>query len=160
MELTLVVAMSSDRVIGYAGNIPWNLPEDLKLFRELTWGGTVIMGRNTWSSIGRPLDGRTNLVVSQTLPTPEGVVVCPSLPQALDTAKQFCKPVFIIGGEGLYREALPLANNLVVSYIEGDFIGDRFFPVLDSDDWEMTRQENYVGFSRKFYRRRTAGSSA
>jgi len=159
MNLTLVVAMTSDHVIGHEGKIPWKLPEDLNLFRELTWGGVVIMGRNTWSSIGRPLEGRANLVVSQTLPATEGIVVCPTLPYALETAKRLGKQAFIIGGEQIYREALPLANSLVISYVEGNFVGDRHFPELDLEIWGMVRQENYLGFARKFYRRRAEETS-
>ncbi len=151
---TLVVAMTRSGIIGVAGRLPWSLPEDLRLFRKLTWGGTVLMGRATFESLPAPLAGRHNLVVSRTLEKAPGAEVWPSPEAALARARQLGRPIFIIGGRQLYRATLPHCEQLVVSWVEGDFPGDIHFPEVDWSNWERIREEHHPGFRRCWYRRR------
>ena len=140
----LVWAQSANGVIGRDGTLPWHLPEDLKLFRSLTTGTTVLMGRRTWESLPprfRPLPGRRNLVLSRT--PQEGVETFPDLPQALAAA---AGDVWVIGGAAVYRAALPLADRIVVTEIQESFDGDTFAPdVGRPPDTVGTWQESSTG---------------
>jgi len=152
-EITIVVAMTRERVIGRKGRLPWHIPEDLSLFRELTTGQTVIMGRETYVSIGRPLPERRNIIVTRTLPAIAGVEVCRSLAEALDKGVTDGRKIFVIGGRALYRQALPIAGSMVVSWIREDFKGDIFFPQFDTEVWSVERTEEYGDFTRIWYKR-------
>jgi dihydrofolate reductase len=153
-EITIVVAMTRERVIGRKGRLPWHIPEDLKLFRELTTGQTVVMGRETFASIGRPLPERRNIVVTRTMPAIAGVEVCRSFTEALSRGAAEGKKIFVIGGRALYRQALPIADTLVVSWIREDITGDTFFPGFDPDCWSVEKAEEHAAFTRVWYKRR------
>lgn len=128
-------------MIGNDGRLPWRLPDDLKHFRALTSGHAVIMGRRTWESIGRPLPDRQNIVVSRRHRfTATGCAVAHSLQEAIDLAAM-TGPVFVIGGEALYRDALPLADLLHLTEIRRDFAGDAKFPPYDHAQWRETSRE-------------------
>jgi dihydrofolate reductase len=134
--LAIVVAHSSNRVIGRDGQLPWSLPSDLRRFRELTIGGTVVMGRRTFESLPvrhRPLRGRRNLVVSSDpYFSPPGVEVHASLEAALAACERRC---FVIGGGSIYAQALPHTERVYATHVECDSVGDTFFPPLTEDDW-------------------------
>lgn len=153
-KITIVVAMTRQRAIGRKGSIPWHIPEELRLFRELTTGHAVIMGRATFESIGRPLPDRYNIVLSRTMPLAAGVEVCRSLEEALAKAEGAKRHIFIIGGESVYRQALPLADAMVISVIRKDYAGDAFFPDFDPTDWSLEKEEEHEEFTRAWYRRR------
>lgn len=153
-ELIIVVAMTRQRVIGRNGSLPWHIPEELRLFRELTTGQTVIMGRETFASIGRPLPERRNLVVTRTLPATPGVEICRSFPEALQKAAVDGKKVFVIGGLEIYRQALPVASAMVVSWIRENHAGDTFFPEYDPEDWSVQKVEEHAAFTRVWYIKR------
>jgi dihydrofolate reductase len=137
----LVAAVAANGVIGNGGRLPWRLPEDLRHFKELTLGHPVIMGRKTWESLGKPLPGRENLVVTRTAAyEAPGASVCASL----DAALALCagEPVaFVIGGGELYAAALPLADGLVLTEIHRDFTGDAWFPEFDRAAWRETQRK-------------------
>lgn len=155
MEKIVVVAMTADRVIGREGRIPWHLPEELRLFKELTWGETVIMGRLTFESIGRPLPGRRNIVVSRTLPDSPGIEICPSLDAALECAgKDRGGKIFFIGGAELYRRAIEVADTLIVSWVDGVHAGDTFFPEIDFSLWREIECHRHPQFRICTYGRR------
>jgi dihydrofolate reductase len=136
MKISLIVALSSNRVIGADKQMPWHLSADLKKFKQITLGSPIIMGRKTFESIGRPLPGRTNIVVSRNAAyQPEGVVVFASLAAALSYACGESERVFVIGGASLYEAALPLAAELYLTQIHREFAGDTYFPVLDMSVW-------------------------
>ncbi len=147
MEINLIWAQNQDRVIGKDGAIPWHIPADLERFRALTMGYPIIMGRGTWESLPKkPLPGRMNIVVSKTIRgLPAGVWAADDLEAALDIVtpneevEQTFEKVFIIGGERLYEEALPLANKVHITHVitKGEVVGDRFAPALN--------QEHFVG---------------
>ncbi len=143
MKISLIVAMANNRVIGLDNKMPWHLSADLKKFKSITMGSPILMGRKTYESIGRPLPGRTNMIISRNLDyQQEGCLVFNDLNTALETASQSTKEVFIIGGSDLYKAILPLANVLYLTLINKDFQGDTFFPEIDFNEWsEVTRED-------------------
>jgi dihydrofolate reductase len=153
-EITIVVAMTRERVIGRKGRLPWHIPEDLKLFRELTTGQTVVMGRETFASIGRPLPERRSIVVTRTLPAIAGAEVCRNFAEALQKGAGDGKKIFVIGGRAIYRQALPIADTMVVSWIREDYAGDTFFPEYDPETWSVVKVEEHAAFTRVWYKKR------
>ena len=134
-EIAIVVAMAENRVIGRENRLPWHLPADLRHFKQLTLGKPVLMGRRTHESIGRPLPGRTNIVVtcdrSYTAP---GCVVAHSLESALEAAAGGAEAM-VIGGTELYRQLLPRADRIYLTLVHAEFVGDAFFPELAAGEW-------------------------
>jgi dihydrofolate reductase len=141
-RVNLIVAWSRNGVIGRAGTLPWHLPEDLRHFKRITLGHPIVMGRRTWESIGRPLPGRRNIVVTRNPQwSAPGCERAASLAQAL----QMCQgepEVFVIGGAELFAEALPLAQRLFLTQIDATFEGDTFFPPIDRGRWRETSREH------------------
>ncbi len=141
--LTLVAAMASNRVIGINNTLPWHLPEDLKHFKAVTLGKPVLMGRKTYDSIGRPLPGRRNIVITRQADwQAAGVEVAHSLEQALEMAADVAE-VCLIGGAELYRQAIVAADCLRLTEIAQPFDGDAHFPAFDRQVWqEESRSEH------------------
>ncbi|CAK0751384.1 Dihydrofolate reductase type 3 [Gammaproteobacteria bacterium] len=140
-KVCVIAAVSTNGVIGQSGRLPWNLPADLRHFRKTTWGYPILMGRKTFESIGRPLEGRQNLVLSRNRTYP-GVQTVSSLEEALNLTSAMPR-FFVIGGESLYTQALPHATHLYLTRIEGNFSGDTFFPALNPTNWrEISREEH------------------
>ena len=141
-RLTLIAAVAKNRVIGNGNALPWRLPEDLKRFKALTLGHPVIMGRKTWESLGRPLPGRTNIVISRRVDFhAPGATSVGSLEAALAKAEATgTDEAFIIGGAEIYAQALPLARRLQLTEIDRDYAGDAFFPSLDPAEWHETER--------------------
>ncbi len=156
-QVAIIVAMTRDRVIGSGGGIPWHLPDDLQLFKRLSADGTLIMGRKTHASIGRPLPGRHNIVLSRTRQELPGVQLCTSFRAALYDARQRQRPVFVIGGAELYRQALPFAEELHISWIEQEVSGDTRFPAFELAEWLCCEQHDFPGFQYVRYRRKPTG---
>jgi len=152
--MILIAAVGRNGVIGRGNAIPWHLPEELRHFRETTLGHTLVMGRKTYESIGRPLPGRRTVVVSRTLAHVEGAEVCPSLELALERAASHGRTVFVAGGASIYRQALPQADALYLSTVNTACEGDAYFPALDEDAWEVTRRERHETFTFTVYERR------
>ena len=139
-RIALIAAVARNGVIGIDNRLPWRLPDDMKRFRALTTGHSVIMGRRTWESIGKPLPERQNLVITHAPgKSAPGVEFAPSLDEALERAN-LPEPVFIIGGVALYREALPRADLLYLTEIQREFEGNARFPAFDRALWrEISR---------------------
>ena len=141
--LSLIAAIARNGVIGIDNRLPWHLPADLRHFKELTTGHTVIMGRKTWESLPgkfRPLPGRRNIVVTRNAAfRAEGAVVAASLPAAMALAESGV--AFVIGGAELYAAALPLADRLDLTEIDEEFAGDTHFPERDPNQWRETARE-------------------
>ncbi len=152
-SISIIVAMTCDQVIGDKQGLPWHLPEDLQLFKLKTFGTAVIMGRKTYQSIGRPLPGRHNIVLSRTHDALPGVKVCHSLSESLTEAACHGLPVFVIGGAEVYEEALPIATDLHISWVETNVAGDIFFPAFNLDDWTVCKLTKYQGFKHVHYQR-------
>jgi dihydrofolate reductase len=140
-RIALIAAVADNGVIGLSGQLPWRLPDDLRRFRALTSGHAIVMGRKTWESIGRPLPGRQSIVVSRRRDfVAPGCVVAHTLSEAIGLAT-LPAPVFVIGGEAVYRDALPLADLLYLTEIHRAFVGDAQFPRFDSSQWRETSRE-------------------
>ena len=153
--LTLIAAVARNGVIGIDNRLPWRLPADLRHFKALTLGHTVIMGRKTWESLPagfRPLPGRRNIVVTRVGSyRAEGATVANSLPAAVIEADG--GEAFVIGGAELYAAALPLADRLQLTEIDAAFEGDTHFPAIDHDQWRETTRETHrdeAGFDYAF----------
>jgi dihydrofolate reductase len=141
-RITLIVARARNGVIGRAGTLPWRLPEDLAFFKRTTMGHPIVMGRRTWESIGRPLPGRRNIVVSRQAGfVAAGAEVVPSLDEALCLCAG-AGELFVIGGAQLYGEALPRADRLIVTEIDADFDGDTHWPAPDPAHWSEAAREH------------------
>ena len=141
MNLSVIVAMERNRVIGRDGSLPWHLPADLRRFRAITTGHPIVMGRRTHESIGRALPQRRNIVISRNANcAAEGCEVYASLDQALDELGSQDE-IFVIGGVAMYSEALPLATRLYVTEIDADIPGDTYFPPFDKSLWREVSRE-------------------
>lgn len=152
-SVAIIVAMTDDHLIGAEGSLPWHLPEDLKLFRQITVGKTVIMGRKTFEAIGCPLQERVNIVLSRSMKPVPGIEVCSGLVEGLAIAARYARPVFVIGGSSVYRKALPIAREMHISWINGPFCGDCYFPKFVIDDWDIVEECYFQGFRYSHYRR-------
>lgn len=142
MSCSIIVALSENNVIGSGNQLPWRLSADLKRVKALTMGHHLIMGRKTYESIGRPLPGRTNVIITRNGSfAPQGCVVVNSLQAALDMAKDDTE-VFVFGGGEIFREALPLVDKIYMTVVHCTLDGDTHFPPLDPTEWtELERQE-------------------
>ena len=144
MKISLIVAMSKNRVIGRNGDLPWHLSSDLKRFKKLTMGHAIIMGRKTFESIGRLLPGRTTIVVTRQADYDgKGALVAGSLDKALQLA-QNNEEVFIVGGAEIYRTALPRIERIYLTSVRVDLEGDTYFPELELQDWKLTEQTEHT----------------
>lgn len=172
--LTAIAAVARNGVIGRDGGLPWHIPEDMRHFRETTMGGALVMGRATFESFGsRPLPGRALFVVSRhsvvsrrSAPTGGGehpepgpasgtVAWYQTLADAVEAAQASDRPVFIAGGEQIYRQAWPVLTDLDLTLVDAEPPGDRRFPDIDPGQWEETHREPHDGFSFVRYRRVT-----
>lgn len=157
MTISVVAAVARNGVIGRDGDMPWHLPDDLRHFKALTLGGTLVMGRKTYDSIGRPLPGRTTVVVTRqpdwSVP---GVTTAHSLEDALAAAPD--GDTFVVGGGEIYAMALPLADRLVITEVDQSPEGDAHFPAVDWSHWRETARERHDGFSFVTYERAHPGS--
>ena len=147
-RLSIIVAMGKNRVIGAAGCIPWHLPNELQLFKRLTMGHHLVMGRKTYESIGRPLPGRTMVIVTrQRGYSVPGAVVAHSIDAAIAACGED-KEIFVIGGGELYREVLPRANRIYLTTVDAAPAGDTFMPEFNSADWRETSAESFSADER------------
>jgi dihydrofolate reductase len=145
-RISLIAAMARNRVIGRAGAIPWKVPGEQLFFKRTTLGHTVIMGRKTFESIGRPLPGRTNVVISRrTDLRPEGCFTAQSLPEALRLCPVGEAEAFIIGGAQLYTVALPIADRIYLTVVPVAVAGDVFFPEIPAAEFAVTLSEHVAG---------------
>lgn len=146
--IALIVAAAENGVIGRGGRLPWRMPSDLKTFRRLTMGKPVVMGRKTYQSIGKPLDGRDNIVVSRDPDfAPQGVIICRTLVAGIEAAtacatRRGTDEIMIIGGAEIYRQAMPFAGRIYLSRIAAQPEGDATFPEPDPAEWRLSRFES------------------
>lgn len=152
VELAVIVAAAANGVIGRNNALPWHLPEDLRYFKRVTMGKPIVMGRKTYESIGRPLPGRANIVISrQENYAPEGVHVVSGLAEALALAEDIAlidgsTELMVIGGAEIYRAALPIARRLYLTQVHAEVEGDAYLPDIDWKQWrEVSRQRHSGG---------------
>jgi dTMP kinase len=158
--ISIIVALTENRVIGKDNKLLWHIPDDLKNFKRVTDGSTVIMGLNTFYSIGKPLPNRNNIVLSKDPQNIKGVDVCLSIPEAIEKAKSYRKEIFIIGGAMVYKQFLPIADRLYLSFVKKKYEGDAFFPEFDINEWDEIERKPFDDFDFVVYERKSAGSSA
>lgn len=143
MKISLIAAMAKNRVIGRQGEIPWKIPGEQKLFKKITLGHAVIMGRKTYESIGRPLPGRTNIVVTrQKQYQAQGCTVVHDLSSALNHCPEDEDEAFICGGGQLYHEALPMADHIYLTVIPREIAGDTYFPDISATEFRVRQSES------------------
>lgn len=151
VRLSIVAAVAENGVIGRGDELPWRISGDLKRFRAITWGKPILMGRRTFASIGRPLPGRTSIVITRdaALPLPEGVMLANSLEAALALAEREAvrlgvDEAAVIGGAEIYAQALPLADRLRLTEVHGTPVGDVTFPAFDRTAWREAEREGPI----------------
>ena len=139
-RISIIAAMAKNRVIGIDNTLPWRLPADMAHFKALTMGHHIVMGRKTYESLGRPLPGRTSVIITRS-PDFEapGCIVAGSIEQALAACRGDAE-VFVIGGAELYRQALTFADRIYLTEIQAEFAGDAFFPEFDRGAWKETQR--------------------
>jgi dihydrofolate reductase len=153
MIISFIVAAAENNVIGKDNKLPWCLPADMRYFKNVTWSMPVIMGRKSFESLGKPLKGRTNIVVTRNKNwKADGVQVVPGIDQGIALAKQTdAKEIFIIGGAEIFRAALPFADRIYLTLVHGKFEGDAFFPDLNYDEWKLVSNYDHEVDERNDY---------
>ena len=146
MRISIIVAMDEGRVIGNDGGIPWHLPADLKFFKSVTMGKPIIMGRSTYESIGRPLPGRTNIIITRNKEfQADGCRLTFSVDEALDIARaEDAEEAMIIGGGVIFEQTLDRTDRLYLTQIGAHLIGDTQFPVIKTEEWQEVSREEYA----------------
>ena len=151
MILSIIVAIAKNHAIGKDNKLLWYLPNDLKHFKDVTTGHTVIMGRKTFDSVGKPLPKRRNIVITRQAISIDGCEVVPSVEAAIELCKAEDE-VFIVGGAEIYRQAIPLTNRIYLTIIDQDFEGDTFFPELNPDEWQEKDREDFEPDEKNKYK--------
>ncbi|OHE77626.1 MAG: hypothetical protein A3F67_10155 [Verrucomicrobia bacterium RIFCSPHIGHO2_12_FULL_41_10] len=147
-----IAAMAKNRVIGVEGTIPWHLPEDFRFFKQTTLGHPIVMGRKTYKSLGKPLPGRQNIVLTRSpLAIPEVTVI--HQPEELHELGIPSEEIFVIGGSEIYRLLLPKCDEILITHVHREVIGDTFFPAFENDFDEGTDVLENPDFTVKRYRR-------
>lgn len=145
MKITIVAAIASNNVIGQKNSLPWDIPEDLKRFKQLTSGHTILMGRKTFDSIGRPLPNRRNIVMTKDINyQKEGIEIVFDEREALNLIKDLNQEVFIIGGSKIYELFEPWTTSLMITRVLKDFEGDAFFPDINWNNWQIKSKEEFL----------------
>lgn len=138
MILSMIAAMDNNRVIGKDNSIPWNLPCEQLYFRNITMGHPVIMGRKSFESIGKPLEGRRNIILTKDSNySAKGCEIIHSVEEALELFSKSSEEVFVIGGQEIYRQFLPYANRLYITIIDNEFNGNKYFPEININEWKI-----------------------
>jgi dihydrofolate reductase len=151
--ISFIVAVSENNVIGKNNKLPWHLPSDMKYFKNQTWAMPVVMGRKTFEALGKPLEGRTNIVITRQPDwKPGGVEIVHSIDQAIvEATKLDAKEIFIIGGAEIFSAALPSADRIYLTLIHHNFDGDAFFPELKQDEWKLVSNKDYNADEKNKY---------
>src|SRR5258706_9386132 len=153
MTISFIVAVSENNVIGEDNKLPWHLPSDMKYFKKKTWAMPVVMGRKTFEALGKPVEGRTNIVITrQTDWKAGGVEIKHSIEQAIvEATKLDAKEIFIIGGAEIFSAALPSADRIYFTLIHHNFEGDAFFPELKQEEWKLASKKDHEADEKNKY---------
>jgi dihydrofolate reductase len=152
MTITLLVAAAENNAIGKNNQLLWSLPNDMKFFKNTTWGMAVVMGRKTYESVDKPLPGRFNIVITrQAYWKAAGVTVATDLQDALKKAAETnCNEVFVIGGGEIYKWAIDIADKILITRVHASFDADTFFPVIESK-WQLTHNQDFEADEKHKY---------
>ena len=153
MIISLVVAAAENNAIGKDNQLLWHLPNDLKFFKNITWGMVVVMGRKTFEAVNKPLPGRINIVITrQPGWTAEGAITANDLTEALEKAKATnCKEIFIIGGGEIYKQSMAIADKIYITRVHAAIEGDTFFPVIEESKWTLISNEDFETDAKHAY---------
>jgi dihydrofolate reductase len=156
MIISLIVAASTNNAIGKDNQLLWHLPNDMKFFKNTTWGMPIVMGRKTYEALaGEPLPGRFNFVITRQpdwKPTNDKAKRTSSLQQALEEAAATdCKETFVIGGGEIYKEAMPIADRIYMTRVHAQLDGDTFFPPIDEKEWQLTDNRDFPADDKHAY---------
>lgn len=152
MTISLVVAAATNNVIGKDNQLLWKLPNDMRFFKNVTWGMPVIMGRKTFESLAEPLKGRKNIVLSRQAAEADGAIVVKSLDDALFLAKQMdMKEVMVVGGGEIYTQAMEKARRIYLTRVEAEPEGDTYFPAIDPKKWRLVHQDDHEADEKHAY---------
>jgi dihydrofolate reductase len=158
-RVVMVAAVAANGVIGNGPDIPWSIPGEQAEFKALTMGHTLLMGRTTYESIGRPLPGRTTIVLTRDPDwSADGVLVAHGIDAALAQADMLDGDVVVAGGGEVYAAALPFADSQVITEVRLRPAGDAFYPELDRSEWEETRRDHHDGYDRVWWERRNSAA--
>lgn len=152
MIISLIAAMTKDRVIGINNKLPWHLSADLINFKKITMGKPIIMGRKTFESIGKPLPGRHNIIVTRNVDFfVEGCDIVGSIEAAFNSVREDEEEVMVIGGAEIFEHALPFAERLYFTFVDAEVSGDVFFPEWESEKWQEVSREDHAADDRNEY---------
>ena len=153
MTISLLVAAAENNAIGKNNQLLWSLPNDMKFFKNTTWGMAVIMGRKTYESVDKPLPGRFNIVITrQANWQKEGVIVTTGLQDALKKASETnCNEVFVIGGGEIYKWAIDIADKILITRVHASFDADTFFPEIDESKWQLKANQDFEADEKHKY---------
>jgi dihydrofolate reductase len=153
MSIALVVAAATNNAIGKNGKLLWHLPNDLKFFKNTTWGMVVIMGRKTFEEVNKPLPGRVNIVITNNAGwQATDTITAASLTDALEKAAATnCKEIFIIGGGEIYRQSMDIADTIYITRVHATLDGDTFFPQIDEAKWDLVSNEDFAADEKHLY---------
>jgi len=150
MIISLIAALDKNNLIGAADRLPWHLPAEFKHFKKVTLGKPIIMGRKTFESIGKPLPGRQNIVISRQGFAAEGITSVSSIETALQVIKD-APEVMIIGGANLYQQMINKADRMILTHVDAECEGDVWFPEINADTWEIISEEHYDADEKNNY---------
>jgi len=150
MIISLIAAMDKNHLIGVKNGLPWHLPADFKHFKEITMGKPVVMGRKTFESIGKPLPGRKNIIVSRSGFSADGVVVVDSIDTALQEVSD-CDEVMIIGGASFYEQMIDKASRMYLTHVDAECKGDAWFPEFSLSDWKIVSENEHSANEKNTY---------
>lgn len=153
MKISLIVAAAENNAIGKDNQLLWHLPNDLKFFKNTTWGMPVIMGRKTYESFNKPLPGRYNIVITRQAGwTGDGAVAVSNLNAAMTKAAETnCREIFVIGGGEIYQQAFSLAEKIYLTRVNATLEADTFFPALDENDWQLVSSQEHAADEKHKY---------
>jgi dihydrofolate reductase len=153
MSISLVVAAAQNNAIGKDGKLLWHLPNDLRFFKNTTWGMVVVMGRKTFEEVNKPLPGRVNIVITSNSGwQADDTITANNLPDALEKAVLTnCKEIFIIGGGEIYRQSMDIADTIYITRVHATLEGDTFFPVIDEAKWQLISNEDFTADEKHAY---------
>ena len=153
MIISLVVAAAENNAIGKDNQLLWHLPNDLKFFKNITWGMVVIMGRKTFEAVNKPLPGRINIVITRQADwNAEGTIAATDLQDALQKAKATnCNEIFVIGGGEIYKQSMEIADKIYITRVHAALDGDTFFPEIDESKWQLISNQDFEADEKHKY---------
>ena len=154
-KLIIISAMTQDGVIGSGEGMPWSIESEYQQYLDFVRGNTVIMGRRSFQIFGNDLTSKHNIVVSRSLPASSELEVVGSFDEAIKHARSYLQDIFVAGGASIYKPALEIADCLYLSFIEGDYAGDVYFPAVDWLTWEEVKRESNAQYTFVEYRRKS-----